>query len=153
MVDFGPNALFGSQLVNPPVGKAVIVVDDEKSYGDLLSELITINLDCPVLSFSHPLEAIDALPNLDVGAVVTDYFMPTMDGVQFIRHAASKLPGVPFIIITGHPLRLSDESLDDLPALKAVLPKPFKWRKLCELIVRHWPDPESKPTLKPETLG
>jgi FixJ family two-component response regulator len=126
--------------VSTTTGKAVIILDDEKSYGDLLSQLITGNLDCPVFTYSHPLEALDALPTLNVGAVVTDYFMPVLDGAQFIRRAAPRLPGVPFIIITGHPLRLSDEYLDDLPALKAVLPKPFKWQKLSELIIRHWPD-------------
>jgi DNA-binding NtrC family response regulator len=131
--------------VSTSIGKAVIILDDEKSYGDLLSQLITGNLDCPVVTFSHPLEALDALPTLNVGAVVTDYFMPVLDGAQFIRRAAPRLPGVPFIIITGHPLRLSDEYLDDLPALKAVLPKPFKWQKLSELIMRHWPDGANRP--------
>lgn len=124
-----------------------MIVDDEKSYGDLLSQLITDNLNRQVVAFSHPLEALDALPQLNVGAVVTDYFMPVLDGAQFIRRAAPHLPGVPFFIITGHPLRLSDEYLEDLPALKAVVPKPFQWKTLAELIVQHWPDPASRPRL------
>ncbi|MCF7688326.1 MAG: response regulator [Cephaloticoccus sp.] len=128
--------------------KSVIIVDDEKSYGDLLSQLIRHDLDRPVLAFNHPLEALDALPNLSVAVVVTDYFMPVMDGVQFIRRAAPQLPGISFIMITGHPMRLTDETLDDLPALRAVLPKPFKWHKLSELIVRHWPAGDDRPTLR-----
>lgn len=127
--------------------KCIVIVDDEKSYGDLLSQLVRENLNCPVAAFAHPVAALEALSDLNVGAVVTDYFMPVYDGSQFIRRAAPRLPGVPFFIITGHPVRLSDAFLDDLPALKAVLPKPFRWQKLAELIVRHWPEEASRPKL------
>lgn len=120
--------------------KTLVILDDEKSYGDLLSQLLNDNLDRPVVAFSHPREALAALPKLNVGLVVTDFFMPELNGVQFIRRAAPNLPGVPFIIITGHPLKLSDESLDDLPALKAVLNKPFSGVELRELILKFWPD-------------
>jgi DNA-binding NtrC family response regulator len=139
--------------VSTSTGKAVIILDDEKSYSDLLSQLITGNLDCPVYTFNHPLDALNALPDLNVGAVVTDYFMPALDGAQFIRRAAPRLPRVPFIIITGHPLRISDDYLDDLPALKAVLSKPFKWQKLTELIIRHWPDAANPPTILTPSSG
>jgi len=131
--------------VLPSEPKAVVIIDDEKSYGDLLSQLLIENLDCPVLTYSNPREALAALPSLNVGVVVTDFFMPELNGVQFIRRAAPNLPNVAFIMITGHPLKLNDESLDDMPALKAVISKPFKWGALCELIVAHWPDTDSIP--------
>jgi hypothetical protein len=54
---------------------------------------------------------------------------------------------VPFFMITGHPLRLSDPYLEDIPALKAVVPKPFRWQVLGTLIVEHWPEPASRPQL------
>lgn len=122
-------------------------MDDEQSYGELLSQLLSENLGRPIVAFTRPLEALDALPTLDVGAVVTDYFMPVLDGAQFIRRAAPRLPGVPFFMITGHPLRLSDAYLEDIPALKAVVPKPFRWQVLGTLIVEHWPEPASRPQL------
>lgn len=136
---FGPGIANVRPTVNTPAGKAVVVVDDEKSYGELLSQLLTETLHVPVRSFSNPREALDALPELDVGFVITDYHMPDMTGVQFIRRAAEALPGVPFIIITGHPLRLIDEYIDDLEPLKAVVPKPLDWRRLGALVERHWP--------------
>lgn len=137
---FGPGIAKVRPTVNTPAGKAVVVVDDEKSYGELLSQLLNEMLNLPVRSFSNPREALAALPDLDVGFVITDYHMPDMTGVQFIRRAAEALPGVPFIIITGHPLRLIDEFIDDLEPLKAVVPKPLDWRRLGELVERHWPD-------------
>ena len=133
--------------MSPVAKKCIVIVDDEKSYGELLSQLVRDHLDQPVVAFDHPVTALEALPGLNVGAVVTDFFMPVYDGAQFIRRAAPRLPGVPFFIITGHPVRLSDAFLDDLPALKAVLPKPFRWQKLGELIVRHWPEETNRPHL------
>lgn len=140
-------ALYIYFIVSLVAKKCIVIVDDEKSYGELLSQLVKDNLGQPVVTFAHPVTALEAMPSLDIGAVVTDYFMPVLDGSQFIRRAAPRLPGVPFFIITGHPLRLSDACLDDLPALKAVLPKPFRWQNLAELIVRHWPDEASRPQL------
>jgi DNA-binding NtrC family response regulator len=131
--------------VSTPNGKTIVVVDDEKSYGDLLSQILVDLLGRPVQSFTHPQAALDALPNLDVGIVVTDYYMPDMTGVEFIRHASQLRPELSFLIITGHPLQLSDEYVYDLTALKAVLPKPFSWTKLAQLIARHWSDPDSRP--------
>lgn len=129
--------------------KCVVIVDDEKSYGALLSQLVRDTLHCPVVSFAHPTAALAALPRLKVGAVVTDFFMPEMDGAQFIRRAAPLLPNVPFFIITGHSVKSSDVFLDDLPALKAVISKPFRWQSLSALIVQHWPDDASRPVLSP----
>lgn len=131
--------------VSTPNGKTIVVVDDEKSYGDLLSQILVDLLQRPVRSFTHPQAALDALPELDVGIVVTDYYMPDMTGVEFIRQASRLRPELAFIIITGHPLQLSDEYVYDLAALKAVLPKPFSWTKLAQLIARHWSDPANRP--------
>ncbi|MBP6508372.1 MAG: response regulator [Opitutaceae bacterium] len=128
-----------------PSTKAVVVLDDEKSYADLLSQLLTDSLVCPVHTFNRPFDALAALPDLDVGVVVTDYFMPQLNGIEFIAEASKILPDVPFLIITGHPLKLTDEALARLPTLKAVLPKPFNWQKLTDEIVRYWPEPEASP--------
>ncbi|MFI5357607.1 MAG: response regulator [Opitutales bacterium] len=127
-------------------GKCVVVVDDEKSYCNLLSQLLNDSLGRQVLAFTSPHEALRALPGLEVGAVITDYHMPGINGVEFIRRAVPILPAVPFFIITGHPLMLTDEAVSEIAAVKAILPKPFNWRKLTELVVRHWPDAASRPT-------
>lgn len=133
--------------------KAVIVVDDEIPYCELLSKLLGEHLGRPVITFSNPEKALAALPELDVAVVVTDYYMPAMTGIQFIRRAIPLLPQVPFIIITGHPLRLSDENLQNLREVKAVLPKPFNWRRLSQLVARHWPDPSTRPEMVSQALG
>jgi DNA-binding NtrC family response regulator len=126
--------------VNSPAGKAIVIVDDEKSYVDLLSQLVKEHFVNPVITFTRPLDALNALPLLNVGVVVTDYYMPQLTGLEFIIRARALKPGIPFIIITGHGVHLSEEDLSHLPELRAVLHKPLGWRQLTDAIAAHWPN-------------
>jgi DNA-binding NtrC family response regulator len=139
--------------VSPEPRKAIVIVDDEQSYSDLLSQLLTEHLDCPVITFTRPLDALAALPMLDVGVVVTDYYMPKLNGLEFISQAEPLVPGTPFIIITGHTVGLPEEELEHLSALKGLLHKPFSWRKLADEILRVWPDGAAIPLLKADATS
>ncbi len=131
--------------MSTPTNKAVVILDDEQSYAELLTQLLTDSLNCPLHTFTRPLEALAALPGIDVGMIVTDYFMPELNGIEFIIEANKVRPLASFIIITGHPLRLTDEALAGLPNLKSVLPKPFNWKRLTDEIARYWPEGSPSP--------
>jgi CheY-like chemotaxis protein len=118
--------------LNPTPPKAIVLVDDEKSYTDLLTALLVENLDCPVHAFTRPLEALKTLPNLNPGVVVTDYHMPQLDGLEFIRQAAPLVPEAAFVLITGNNLSAEKDAIARLTPLKGFLPKPFGWRKLAD---------------------
>jgi len=126
--------------MTPNCSKALVLVDDERSYVDLLGQLLTEYLSCPVSTFTRPIEALEALPQLNAGMVVTDYYMPQLNGLEFILRARSVLSNVPFIIITGHGVNFSQEDYTNVPELRSVLHKPFKWRVLADEVVRHWGD-------------
>lgn len=132
-------------LQTPPVSftsdKALVIVDDEKSYADLLAQLLTSSLRCPIKAYTRPLDALAAVPGLNAGLVVTDYYMPGINGLEFIRRLHGVAPDVPVVMITGHMMELAETGYADLPMLKAILAKPFSWRLLAEEIVRHWPEP------------
>lgn len=119
--------------------KAIVIVDDEKSYVDLLSNMLTEHLGCPVFTFTRPRDALIALPGLEVGVVVTDYHMPQLNGFEFIREASTLLPGVPFILITGHS-HLIDHTIVPNTPLRSILAKPFRWRTLADEIAVHAPE-------------
>lgn len=119
--------------------KPIVLVEDETSYNDLMRQLLADNLDCEVHGFTKPLEALTAIPALDPGVIVTDYFMPEIDGIEFIRRATPIAPRARFVMITGHNLSAQKEQLDGLTALKGFLNKPFGWRKLADEILRAWP--------------
>ena len=82
--------------------KKVLIVDDEKSFTELLAQILNDNLTCPVESYNRPADALKAIQAGDVGVLVTDYYMPVMNGIEFIRkfrqHPAGR--GVPIILLT-----------------------------------------------------
>lgn len=125
--------------------KSIVLVDDEKSYTELMTELLAEHLDRPVHAYSRPLDALAAVSELNPAVVVTDYFMPQMDGIEFIRRATPLLPGVAFIMISGHNLAPVQDQLDRLSALKGILAKPFGSRMLADEIRRVWPPDSAVP--------
>ncbi len=138
-------------MTTPP-RQPIVIVDDEKSYTDLMTQLLADHLDCSVHGFVRPLAALEALPGLNPGVVVTDYFMPQVNGIEFIRRAAPLVPGSHFVMITGNNLEQERDTLAALAALKGFLPKPFGWRKLADEILRVWPATSSAPPFRGTTL-
>lgn len=126
-------------VVPPASAKSIVLVDDEKSYTDLLSQMVAENLDCPVHAFTRPLDALAALSSIDPAVIVTDFDMPQLSGFEFIRRATKIVPQAHFVLITGHNLSESEEEMARLSGLKGVLRKPFGWRKLADEIIRVWP--------------
>ncbi|MCF3648500.1 response regulator [Synoicihabitans lomoniglobus] len=116
-----------------------IIVDDEQSYLDLLSIILGENLACPVATFARPLDALEAMADLDVGIIVTDFYMPDIDGMEFLKRAEQLKPGVPSIMITGHIAALDGRDQGEVKNLKAVLAKPFRAHTLSDKILEFWP--------------
>jgi CheY-like chemotaxis protein len=121
--------------------KMVVLLDDEIAYIDLLQQLLSEHLDCPVRGFTKPADALRALPELNVGLIITDYQMPSMNGLQFIGEVGKKYPNIPVVMITAYLLKFTPRELAKVPSLKAVVRKPFKWKTLAEHVIKYWPDP------------
>lgn len=82
------------------MSKRVVVVDDEPSMCQLIrDDLIQRGLE--VLTFSIPEQALGALDDETVGAVVTDFRMPGLDGTQLCRLLLERDPGIPVIVMTA----------------------------------------------------
>ena len=120
--------------------KIVVLVDDEIAYIDLLQQLLSEHLACPVRGFTRPTDALRALPELNVGLIITDYQMPDMNGLQFIAEVQKQDPTIPAVMITAYLLKFTQRELSKVPSLKAVVRKPFKWKTLAEHVVKYWPD-------------
>jgi len=113
--------------------------------------MLADNLDCPVHAFARPLEALQALPRLNPGVIVTDYYMPQLNGLEFIRQAAVIVPDSHFVVITGHNLSSEEDAMARIPSLKGFLEKPFGWRKLADEILRVWPSHSPAPSHRAAT--
>jgi len=128
--------------------RSIVIIDDEKSYVESMAKLIAENLDCPVYPFTKPEDALEELEDIAAGVVVTDYFMPEMDGLEFIRKASKIAPKAAFIMISGHDLDPIDEELTRLKKLKNRMQKPFGWRPLAAAILQAWPGDDA-PSVRP----
>jgi CheY-like chemotaxis protein len=120
--------------------KIVMLVDDEISYIDLLQQLLSEHLACPVHGFTKPADALRALPGLNVGLIVTDYNMPNLTGLEFIAEVQKINPAIPVVMITAYNMTFTKRELAAVPSLKVVVRKPFKWTALADEVLKYWPD-------------
>lgn len=139
--------------MSPIPTKSIVLVDDEKTYTDLMSEMLAENLDCQVSSFTRPLDALAALAQIDPAVIITDYYMPQVDGLEFIRRAARIAPQAAFVLITGHNLATVEDEVARLQPLKGQLAKPFGWRVLADEILRVWPSHVPAPSHKADATS
>lgn len=117
-----------------------MLVDDEAAYARLLGDMLGESLSCPVHVFSRPVDALARIQELNAAIVVTDYSMPELNGLEFIRRAEKIVPHASFLLITGQLIDVEDECWQSIPGFKGMLPKPFSWRTLATEILRHWED-------------
>jgi len=79
----------------------VLYVDDEPLLLDVCKQLLEKSGDFTVTTALSAPEAIRILKHERFDAIVSDYQMPEMDGIKFLKHIKAKRNTTPFIIITG----------------------------------------------------
>jgi DNA-binding NtrC family response regulator len=78
----------------------ILVIDDDESYRAYLSALLARNgyEVCSLRNGRALAETITAEP---FDAVITDLFMPDIDGIEILRTVRQVAPSVPVICLTG----------------------------------------------------
>jgi two-component system, response regulator RpfG len=94
----------GTQRVAPiSTMSNVLIIDDQSITRMILQELIgSIDKDVNPTCFADPTEALEWAKQNDVDLVITDYKMPQMDGIEFVKWFR-RIPGcndVPVMIVT-----------------------------------------------------
>jgi DNA-binding NtrC family response regulator len=80
----------------------ILLVDDEEMVLTSIRSFLAIETDYRVSTFTSPVKALQALDQLNVDLVISDYLMPEMDGITFLGKVKEKLPHVPRILLTGY---------------------------------------------------
>lgn len=87
-----------------PDRKPLVVIVDDQSTGRKILEQIVKDIDSniDVEGFSSPVDALELIQSRTPDLILTDYKMPIMDGVQFIREirAISACRDVPAVVVT-----------------------------------------------------
>lgn len=115
----------------------IIVADDEPSHLDLVATILERAGHCvtAVASGRTCLDHLDAQP---FDLVVSDIFMPGMDGIQLMTEIGRRGLSVPLIAMTGG-MRGHFEPFSDIIArlgASSVLTKPFTADQLLSVVNR-----------------
>ncbi len=80
---------------------SILYVDDEANLLNLCKIFLEQSGDFAVTTSMSPPDAIHLLSEQVFDAIISDYQMPEMDGIEFLRHIRAKSNTTPFIIFTG----------------------------------------------------
>ena len=80
---------------------SVLYVDDEPDLLELARLFLTQSGDMEIQSVTSAPEALALLPDRKFDAIVADYQMPDMDGIEFLKTVRVSYGDIPFILFTG----------------------------------------------------
>ncbi len=114
-------------------GKRVLVVDGDEAVRQFTC-LLLLEAGYNVYEADNCEQAVSEMRKRRFDAVVTDYMMPRMDGMQFLDTCRILWPMTPVIMMSRDSFlsRNSQESV--LPQAYAFIRKPFEGSKLVQLV-------------------
>jgi len=88
--------------MNDPTRKKILVVDDDELVVSSLKRLLALERSYEVLTFTSCAEALAAIRLAPIHVGISDFLMPEMDGVTFLKRVRSLYPEAPLMILTGY---------------------------------------------------
>ncbi|ARF14565.1 histidine kinase [Sporosarcina ureae] len=114
------------------VGKKVLVVDDE----DILRMLLTDTLEFEGFQVEEAEDGVEALGKIQshpYDAILLDYMMPRMTGLELLEHLQPLKLTTPIIMLTAK-AQQADQDLALAKGASYFVPKPFSPNELAELV-------------------
>ena len=84
------------------IKETVIIVDDEEMVLKSLGAFLSLETEYDVQTFVSANDALKFIESNGANVVISDYLMPEMDGMKFLKHVKDLRPEVPRIILTGY---------------------------------------------------
>ncbi|MCB9678843.1 MAG: response regulator [Alphaproteobacteria bacterium] len=109
----------------------IVYIDDEPVLCRIFTRILTA-AGIRVRAFTNPAEALAFVADNATAAIVCDYRMPEMTGLQVLGHLDRELP---FYLVSGD-IGIADEVAAD-PRVTGVLTKPFRAERLLELLAPY----------------
>ncbi len=80
----------------------IIVVDDEKMVTSAFRTLFAVEGIKGGAFFNSPAEALEYMQNEAPDLIISDFLMPEMNGLEFLREAKAMYPETSMILLTGY---------------------------------------------------
>ncbi|MCF7810612.1 response regulator, partial [bacterium] len=113
----------------------IIVVDDNEDLANAIQDYYN-NHDQGIepISTSNPSDIPAILEkNPDVKLILTDYYMPEINGIELLKSVHQRYPHILFILMTGyHSVKIQEEGL--MEGVVTCFRKPFSINKLTQVI-------------------
>ena len=118
----------------------IVVIDDDPEILILISAILKRDGHSVVL-LDNGKKGIDYLRNKSCDILITDIFMPEMEGLETVKHALAIYPTMPVIGMSGGGSRGEMQFLGFAHRFgaAAVLEKPFLPRDLLDLVTELLP--------------
>ena len=105
------------------MNKNILVVDNEEDILNVLQDVLTI------LGYSSEIvksgqDALHVFDRKRFSLVITDMFMPDIDGLTLLKKIKEKDPEMPVVIITGFGSQIIEETIK--AGADGFIEKPFK---------------------------
>lgn len=97
-----------TEAIAPPIGgdhdrvMTVVHVDDEPDFAEVTKAFLErIDDDLTVITEHRPADVLDRIESADIDAIISDYQMPRMDGIELLEAVRVDHPNLPFILCTA----------------------------------------------------
>jgi DNA-binding NtrC family response regulator len=114
--------------------KRILLVDDEPLVVESLQTLLTLETAHEVLGFTSCQAALERIRLVPLDLAISDFLMPEMDGVSFLKEVRSLYPEIPLIILTGYADKQSAIRAINEVGLYQYLEKPWDNNDLLHVI-------------------
>ena len=103
-----------SEVQTKEASLSLLCIDDDPQVLVLLKTLLEHEPGFAVETSTSALEALDLLTTQQYDAILSDYYMPDMDGISLLREVRSRGISAPFVIFTGrHIARVAIDTLNN----------------------------------------
>ena len=89
-------------MVEQPQQPLILIVDDEEMVTASLRNLFRLRTDYRAITYTSPVEALAHAAEYSFDVVLSDYFMPDMDGIKFLAQMKELQPQAMRILLTGY---------------------------------------------------
>lgn len=86
----------------PLLKEKILIVDDSYEMLELIQRYLT-KRNYLTYKASSVIEAIEVLKHNSIDLLVTDFYMPELNGTELLKYAAEHFPSLPKLVITGMP--------------------------------------------------
>ena len=117
--------------------KKILIVDENKYLRDGLTMQLRAKLrNCLVMTAESGAKAMKLLEAGPVDLLLTDLWMPGMDGYELMERAKKCCPHVPMYVMTGDTCPTVEQRVRSLGA-RYCISKPLSFEKLAQFILNE----------------